>query len=135
MLCYLAHFGYAAGGENVSGMFELSRSIYFNRFFQRVESIFLFIWAIASVVSTAVSFYIGVLIYCKSFHIERHRPLLLPFALLVFITAILPESLQEVININISFLRQSSMFVIFLPITTVLIISLIFKKKGDKQSV
>lgn len=76
IFCYLMTFGYSSGSENISGIFELSRSIYFNRFFQRVESIFLFTWVISSVIATTVSFYIGVLIYCKTFTIKNHKPLL-----------------------------------------------------------
>lgn len=132
IICYLMTFGYSSGSENISGIFELSRSIYFNRFFQRVESVFLFIWVISSVITTTVTFYIGVLIYCKTFSIKNHRPLLLPFAILTFIVAILPRSMQEIAQINVVFLRQYSTFVVITPSIIVLIISWIFKKRGKK---
>jgi hypothetical protein len=134
IFCYLLTFGYSSGSESISGIFELSRSIYFNRFFQRVESIFLFIWVISSVITTTVTFYIGVLIYCKTFTIKNHRPLLLPFAVLAFIVAILPRSMQEITQINVVFLRQYSMFVVYIPSIIVLIISWIFKKRGQKAN-
>lgn len=134
IICYLMAFGYSTCNENISGMFELSRSIYFNRFFQRVESVFLFIWVFSSVITTTVTFYIGVLIYCKAFSIKNHRPLLLPFAILTFIVAILPRSMQEIAQINVVFLRQYSVFVLTTPSIIALIISLIFKKKGKNAN-
>jgi spore germination protein (amino acid permease) len=130
ILCYLAAFGYPSASENISGLYELSRSIYFNRFFQRVESLFLFIWVISSVITTTVTFYIGILIYCKVFTIKNHKPLLLPFAVMAFIVAILPQSMQEVTHINVMFLRQYSMFVVYIPSVIVLLISFIFNKRG-----
>lgn len=135
LLCYLMTFGYAVGSENISGIFELSRSIYFNRFIQRVESIFLFAWVISSVISTTASYYFGILIYCKVFTIKDHKPLLIPFAILVFIVAILPASMQVVSQINIAFLRQYSMFVIYVPAIIVLLVAVIFRKKGHIENV
>lgn len=130
LICYLMTFGYAAGSENISGIFELSRSIYFNRFIQRVETIFLFIWVISSVISTTASYYFSMLIYCKIFTIKDHKPLIFPFALLVFIVAILPASMQAVTQINTTFLRQYSMYIAYIPSIIVLLIAVIFKKKG-----
>jgi spore germination protein (amino acid permease) len=134
IFCYLLSFGYSSGSENISGIFELSRSIYFNRFFQRVESIFLFIWVISSVIATTATFYTAVLIYSKVFTIKNHRPLLLPFAILIFIVAILPRSMQEITQVNIVFLHQYSMLVVSIPAIIILIISWFFKKRGQKAS-
>jgi spore germination protein (amino acid permease) len=133
ILCDIMTFGYPSGSENISGMFELSRSIYFNRFFQRVESFFIFAWVISSVIATSVSFYIGILIYCKTFKIKQHKPLILPFAILVFIVAMFPSSMQEVIQINIIFLREYSMFLIYIPPSIVLLLSIILGKRGQEQ--
>lgn len=132
VLCYLMAFEYTMGSENLSGMFQLSRTIYFNRFFQRLESIFLFVWVISSVISASISFYIPISIYCKTFKISNHKPLILPFAFLLFVVTILPNSLSEILEINLLFIRQYSMlFVYFVP-AIVLIISLLLGKKGDK---
>jgi spore germination protein KB len=133
LLCYLMTFGYTVGGENISGIFELSRSIFFNRFLQRVESIFLFIWVISSVISTTASYYFSLLIYSKVFTIKDHKPLLIPFAILVFVVAILPDSMQVVSQFNIVILRQYSMFVIYIPAILVLI-AILFKKKGRMKN-
>lgn len=132
LLCYLMIFGYASGSENISGIFELSRSIYYNRFLQRIESIFIFVWVISSVLSTTASFVVGLYLYCRAFTIKDHRPMVLPFAVLVYIIAILPPSLLEVTQKNLLILRQYSMYIMYLPSVLVLIIALIFGKKGEK---
>lgn len=132
LFCYLTIYGYISGSENISGIFELSRSIYYNRFLQRLESIFLFIWVISSVLTTTASYYISLLLYCKAFRIKDHKPALLPFAILVYIVAILPESMQEVTQINIAFLRHYSLYIMYLIPIAILFLSVIRRKKGDK---
>jgi spore germination protein (amino acid permease) len=132
IFCYLSIYGYASGSENISGIFELSRSIYFNRYVQRLESVFLFIWVISSVLTTTASYYTGLLLYCKTFRIKDHKPLLLPLAILVYIIALLPESMQEVTQRNITILRQYSLFVMYLIPIAVLLLAVILRKKGDK---
>ena len=58
--------------------------------------------------------------------------MVLPFAVLVYIIAILPPSLLEVTQKNLLILRQYSMYIMYLPSVLVLIIALIFGKKGEK---
>lgn len=133
-ICYLLTFTYSVGKENISGLFELSKTIYFNRFFQRVESIFLITWIIPSIIATAIEFYISVSIYCKVFTIKEYRPLLLPFSFLTFIIAILPRNFSQVVQINMLVIRQYSMLLVYFIPTIVLIISILFKKKGGNAN-
>jgi spore germination protein (amino acid permease) len=134
-LFYLASFNYAFGKENISGIFELSRTIYFNRFIQRVETIFLVTWIIPSMITTAIAFYICISIYCKIYHVKDHRPLLLPFAFLVFIVAIIPQNMLELVSINLVFIREYSMVINYFIPAAVLVIAILFKKKGGNQNV
>lgn len=133
--CYTMTFEYTGAIENLSGIFQLSRIIYINRFFQRVETLFLFIWSIASIITVAVSFYISASIYCKTFKIDNHKPLLLPFSFLLFMIAILPRNISELIQINLVIIRQYSALLLYCVPTFLLIISFIFGKKGGKKQV
>ncbi|HEX9060289.1 MAG TPA: GerAB/ArcD/ProY family transporter, partial [Clostridia bacterium] len=135
VLCDLMAFAYTQGSENLSDLFQLSRIIYYNRFFQRVEAIFLFIWVIASIVTVATAFYISISIYCKAFRISNHRPLILPGIFLTFMVALLPENLNETVEKNILFIREYSIFVVYLIPILVLIISLILGRKGGHEKV
>lgn len=132
LICYLMTFGYTVGSENVSGVYNMSRLIYYTRFFQRIESIFLFIWVISSVVTISAAFYISLSIYCKTFHISNHRPLIIPFIFLTFMIALLPKNISETFEYHMLFIRQYSGVILYLIPILVLFISLVFRRKGGK---
>lgn len=132
IFCSIIAFEYPSSAENLSSLFQLSRVIYFNRFFQRIESVFLFIWVMASLITVATSFYMSLSIYCKAFKLDNYKPLLLPCAFLTFMVSILPESLSEITESNIVFIREYSVFFVYGVPILVLLISLILGKKGGK---
>jgi spore germination protein KB len=130
--CILASFQYTVGSEQVSGMYQLAKTIYFSRFFQRIEAIFLFIWVITSVLNVSFIFYVAVSSYCRVFQIDNHRPLLLPFGILTFILALFPETMAEIVEVHIKILREySSALLMFIPLM-VLAVALVRRKKGGK---
>lgn len=131
--CSVMAFGYPQAGENVSDLFQIARVIYINRFFQRIESIFLFIWIMSSFVTVGTAFYMSLSIYCKVFHVENHRPLILPFSFLAFMVALEPKSLAEVTQRNISYIRTYSIFVVYFIPILVLLLAVILRKKGVKS--
>ncbi|KZL89665.1 GerAB/ArcD/ProY family transporter [Clostridium magnum] len=133
-LCYLMTYQYTMGVENLSGIFELSRMIYYSRYAQRMESIFLFAWVIFSLLTVSSGFYLSIRIYCQNFHITDPRPLLLPFALLTYVVALQPKSISELIDVNLKFIRQQSFFAAYGVPIFVLIIALIFRKKDQNSS-
>jgi len=131
ILCVLMIFEYVQGSENLSSFFQLSRIIYFNRFFQRFESIFMFGWVFASVINVTFAFFITVYVFSNTFDIKYYRPLILPFLFITFVIAIMPENLSQIIYFNINVIREYSSFFIFTVPILVLIAAVIFKKKGD----
>ncbi len=128
--CYLMLFTYTVGSDNLSGLFELSRSIYYNRFFQRMESIFLFIWIISTFIFVSNGFYLTTVIYAQTFKIKNHRPLIFPFLFLCFLIAILPKNISELLTYYVKPLRKYSMFLIFVFPGITLLIAMILRKKG-----
>jgi spore germination protein (amino acid permease) len=134
LICIIAAFQYTVGSEHLSGMYQLSRVIYFSRFFQRIEAIFLFIWVISSVITVSFVFYLALSSYCRVFNINNHRPLLLPFSILAFMLAYYPKHLAEVIEFHLKVLRVYSSAIMMLIPIMVLVIALIRRKKGDKAN-
>ncbi|HEX2927037.1 MAG TPA: endospore germination permease [Ruminiclostridium sp.] len=132
--CDLMAFDYTMGSENVSDLFQLARIIYFSRFFQRIESIFLFIWIMASLITVGLAFYIAISIFCKAFRVDSHRPLILPFSFLTFMVTLIPEGLVEVTKVNIMVMREYSMTLIYGIPFLILLISVIFGKRGDRHA-
>lgn len=134
MLCYIMAFGYIAGAESVSGIFQLSRIIYYNRYFQEIESVFLFIWVLTAVQNCSLAMYLSITTYCKAFNIGEHRNLILPFCFLTFMASLIPNNFPQVIDINMMIIRQYSLPLPFILPIVVLIISVILKKGGEKGS-
>ncbi len=134
-ICNLMAFHYSVGGENLSGLFQLSKIIYFSRFIQRFESIFLFIWVIASLIAVSAAFYFSIDLYKNAFNIKNHRPIILPFALLLFVITMIPSGISEVVQVNILFIRQYSMIFVYGVPLLVFLFSLILRKRGDLTSV
>lgn len=132
MICYIMAFGYIAGAESVSGIFQLSRIIYYNRYFQEIESIFLFIWVLAAVQNCSLAMYLSITSYCKVFNIGEHRNLILPFCFLTFMASLIPSNFPQIIDINMMIIRQYSFPLPFILPVFVLIISIILKKGGEK---
>jgi len=132
LACILAAFQYTVGSEHLSGMYQLSRVIYFSRFFQRIEAIFLFIWVISSVINVSLAFYLSLSAYCRAFQLENHRPLIIPFGILTFMIAFFPKHIADIIEIHVKFVRSYSSFILILIPVMVWVIALIRGKKGGK---
>lgn len=133
LVCLLAAFQYTVAGEHLSGMYQLTRVIYYSRFFQRIEAIFLFIWVISSVITVGLLFYIALSSYCRVFNINNHRPLMIPFSILTFIIAFHPDHLSEVIEVHVKIVRVYSTAIWFLIPLLVFGIAIIRGKKGGKN--
>ncbi len=99
-LAYILSFPYPSNMEPFLPMYQLARLITYGRFFQRIESIFVFIWATAALMNLTVNFYFMVYVLSRIFDMKYIRPLIMPCAILVFSTAFVPQSLISVLNIE-----------------------------------
>lgn len=133
-ICYLMSHQYTMGRENLSGIFQLSRIIYFNRYIQRVESVFLFAWVISSVLTVAAALYSSIRVYCQCINITDHRPILMPFILLTYVVALLPKNISVLIQVNLRFVRQYSLVLVYGVPIVVLIIAFILGKKESSNN-
>lgn len=133
-VCSLMAFEYAQGGENLSSLFQLSRVIYISRFLQRIESVFIFIWVIASIINVSLAFYVSVSIFCKAFNVPKPRPCLLPFAYFTFMVTLLPKNISEASEVYIKFFRQYSIIITYFIPILVLLISMVRGNKGGRST-
>ncbi|HEX3047897.1 MAG TPA: endospore germination permease [Bacillota bacterium] len=62
--------------ENTFPFYEIARSVYFGRFYQRVESIFIIIWITITLFSMIVRFYFAVTGMAKIFKMPYYQPLI-----------------------------------------------------------
>lgn len=134
VLTYTMMFTYSMGGENLSGLFQMSRSIYYSRYLQRVETIFLFPWVVSSLITAGVALYLALYLYGNVFEINNYKPLILPFSFLIYMVAVIPKNVVEFTEIYLSFVREYSLgFAYGIPIL-VLLIALITGRRGEKPS-
>jgi len=99
-LIYILANPYPTGLEPFLPIYNMTRVIAFGRFFQRIEALFVFIWAMAALLYLTSTFYFMVYTFAKTAGLKYIRPLVLPFIVIVFSAAFIPDSLMEVISIE-----------------------------------
>ncbi|MGE5599128.1 MAG: GerAB/ArcD/ProY family transporter, partial [Bacteroidota bacterium] len=78
----------SVAAENTFPFYEIARSIYLGRFYQRIEFLFLLVWVTMALFSLTVRFYFGVSGLAKLFRLPYHQPLV-PLAALAVLGAAL----------------------------------------------
>lgn len=132
VLAYLMMFTYSVGGENVSGMFHIARTIFFSRYFQRLETVFLIPWVVTSVLTVSYGYYLSLYVYCTIFKIENYNPLIFPFSFIIYIFAAMPRNIIEFIQVNLAFARNYGLGISYGIPLLVLLIAVITGKRGEK---
>jgi spore germination protein (amino acid permease) len=134
-LVYLAVVDYPVTIESFLPIHRLATLINIGRFFQRIESIFVLIWALAGLLYISTAFFFAVYIFKKTFKLEYYRPLILPFAVLVFNLSFLPPNLMTAVVLETKYFRTWAWVATFLmPIVLLVMARLIkrpFKKAGE----
>ena len=129
---FLAVRSYPTAIENFLPIYQLSRMINYGRFFQRIESLFLVMWVGAAMLYLSASFYFIVNIFKKMFNLEYYRPLIIPFAIIIFNLSLLPSNLIDAIKLHTQYFSNYSWIVTFLIIILVLIFARMASRKTKK---
>jgi spore germination protein KB len=129
-VAFTLSYPYYSAAEITSPMYQLVSLIDYGRFLQRLESIFLFVWNIATFVSVAINFYAGASTYCKTFRIQDARPVIIPLGILTFALAMIPRDISEVAMGYVQTIRQYGWTVFFIPPVIALLVSMFRKKEG-----
>lgn len=120
-LAYILLFPYPSNLEPFLPVYQIARLITYGRFFQRIESIFVFIWATAALMYLTVNFYFMVYVLSRMLDIKYLRPLILPCAVMVFSAAFIPHNLITVLNLETSIFNKIIWIVSFGYIGLILI--------------
>lgn len=134
-LAFLLTFSYFFGRELTAPMYVMSSLVNYGVFFQRTESIFLFIWNLTSLISVSVLFYMVLIVYCHMFGIKDKKPLIIPFAIILFSLSMIPRGIMDVISIYRQYLMEYGWALFYLPPFIVLIVAIIRKKEGTGKYV
>jgi len=134
-LVYILVYPYPVALENFLPLFHLARLINIGRFFQRIESMFVFIWAAGALLHLSSGFYLLVHIFRKIFKLKYQKPLIIPLAILIFNLSLLPSNLMEVITLESRIIGEYSwIFGFGIPVLVLLISRTRKKAKGAVKS-
>jgi spore germination protein (amino acid permease) len=122
-LAYILVFPYPSNKELFLPTYHMARLISIGRFFQRIESLFVFIWAMSALLYMTATFYLMLYIVAKTAGLKYLRPLILPFAVIVFSAAFIPQSLISVINITTGIVYKINGVAAFVFYTLIFIIA------------
>lgn len=86
--------------DRILPIYHLTRLINFGRFFQRVESLFAVIWATSGLMYMTVGLYFLAFLFQKMFGLKHYKPLILPFAAIIFTLSLLPDSLVQATTLD-----------------------------------
>lgn len=131
---YITVFPYPANVERVLPIYQLARLISYGRFFQRIESVFVVIWAAAALLYLMAGFYFALYSFKKAFKLQYLRPLILPFAVIVLNLSLLPPNLLSAVRLETGYPRDLGWAVTF-GMTLLLLLTARFIKKKDKGKV
>jgi spore germination protein KB len=132
-LAFQLVFPYSVGTEFFLPVYQLARLINYGRFFQRIESIFILIWAATAFLYLTIGFLFSLLTLQKAFKLKYYKPLILPGAVLLFTISLLPTSLLSELAIVIPIFRNYSWIIPF-GLTGLLLGLAVLKKGREKVS-
>ncbi|WP_436663854.1 GerAB/ArcD/ProY family transporter [Alicyclobacillus acidoterrestris] len=112
----------AVESEQVSfALYRLARLIYLGPFFQRLESVFIFLWVTAATVKMAVTLWCSAYLLGKAFGWPTYRPGIPILALLSWSIAMWADSWVQVVDLDGRYLLRWGWTVVFvLPIVVLL---------------
>ncbi len=134
ILAFSLSFPYDTGREVTAPMYLMTTLINYGPFFQRLESIFLYIWNISLMISSSALFYMLLMVYSHMFNIKDKRPMIVPLAIILFSLTLMVENISRLITVYLQLLRTYGWVFFFLPPTFALLIAIIKGKKGDAES-
>jgi spore germination protein (amino acid permease) len=110
-------FNYVAAAKLIFPIFQLSRLIALEEFFQRVEAVFVFLWFFTGAIQLSGLFYGAVASFSQTFKIKDYHPLILPIALLTFAISLLPPSMAVAVDLNdLMFSKYYSIIAFGIPV-------------------
>jgi len=129
-LVFLLVFQYPVATESFIPMFQLARLINYGRFFQRVESLFAFLWIGSALHYLSIGMFLILYIFKKTYRIEYYRPLIMPFAVILFSASLLPKNLVEAVELETKVFRNIAWIVVFGMTTLLLLIGNAKRKRS-----
>lgn len=134
VLCYTMAFSYPVAGISLSPILQMIKQVYFGRFFQRFEAIFLFVFVVLAILCISTYLFATAHLCACTFRLRHPRYALIPLAALMFWGALLPADMGQLTQVYLAFLRQRSGWItILLPLAALLLAWLLGRKQRGKE--
>ncbi|KAB2953368.1 GerAB/ArcD/ProY family transporter [Heliorestis acidaminivorans] len=98
MAIYIYVFPVHTGSELGFPLFQLTRLVYYGAFLQRIDPLFMFVWASISIVGMATGLYVSALSLAQGAKASDYRPFLFPLAVILLAIAFYHESSMEAVK-------------------------------------
>jgi spore germination protein (amino acid permease) len=134
-LCYTLTYQYPATTEMFLPMYQMTREINLGRFFTRIESAFIVIWASSAFLYLSSGLYFVTWLFKVAFGLKYHKPLLFPFGILIYTLSIVPENLYSTLQIEMVVYRSWSWMLTFLlPLLLLIFAKIRVRRKNGKEA-
>lgn len=133
ILAFLLTFPYYISEEITAPMYELSSLVDYGRFVQRIESVFLFVWVIASFISAGLVFYAFIWMFCTTFRIPDKTPIVIGSCLILFSLSLMHRDIVTVVFGYVKFIRNVGGIPLVILPALLLVISWV-RRKGVKSN-
>jgi len=119
VITYQYVFPYPTGTRINNPLLEVSRIIIAGRWIQRVESIFLIIWLLCTILKLSVGLYCSAATISQMLHLPKDKILIFPLSILIYYLALLPKNQMITVNLDSNIIRTyGSIISIILPMLT-----------------
>lgn len=117
-LVYCLTFTYPPSGDFIIPMYQMARLVHLSSFFSRFEASFEFVWSIMILLYGALYLYMICYSVQITLGLKYLKPLILPVAVIIFMLALIPDSMMnmlefEVVVMKYSFIPVFALFLIF----------------------
>lgn len=133
VLTFSLIYQYPTGTESFLPIYQLARLIEYGRFFQRIESIFLIIWVASALFHLSTLLFFIAYVFKKTFKLKYYKPLIIPFAVIVYTLAFLPHNLPSAIKLEGQFRTFGWSVTFILPIILLLLARLRKPQKKEAE--
>lgn len=133
MLTYHMVFPPEETGKTTFALYRLARIIHMGPFFQRLESIFVFLWVTAATIRMSVTLWGAAYLLSKAFNWSSYRPAIPSLVLISFSMGMWADSWVQVIDLDGKYLLRWGWTVVFaLPLVILLLGSTVRAIRRDR---
>ena len=125
----IASFPYFIAIELADPLYIMVSLVQYGRFFQRVEVIFIFTWNLSTLIGLTAIFYGAINCYCHAFNIKDKKPIIISFAISIYISTLIIPSISIIIDYVVPNFRDYGWIGFYSPIFMAWIMWFFFKRR------